>query len=385
MQRVQRILAYGLVMCFFLLTLSSCKEKPKPVLKDMSLVVHAVKNTEKLYFSGEIKPLNETAISVPSDAKVKKIMFNFGSDVKKGDVLIELDSPEQQKEYDDALTTYLKAKDDMDVAVAKFAGTQSLWDEKLVSENMFKSDKSTLFTNKISFYQAKTKLLTLAKKLKNISTKEMLNLSLSDFEQVQKVLSKNKNKIVLKAPHDGIALLPPKSDDTHELRIGSSIKAAEVVALVGDLTGLSIIIKIPEINIDKIKKGMLAEVSGIAFPNHTLKAMVKSINAQANSSAGDSGGLPIFTAKVVVPALTKEQKAILKIGMSASVHVILQEKMRIMVPIKAVHLTGVKTWVMIKTADGKSNEVAVRTGISTSDSVQIVSGLKSGDRITWTQ
>lgn len=367
----------------FVCLLTACKEKKVHVEKEMSLVVKEEKKAEKLYFSGELKPLKETAISVPSDSKVKKMMFSFGGDVKKGQALIELDSPEQQKEYDEALTSYLKAKDDLDVAVAKFAGTKSLWKEKLVSENMFKSDKSALFTSKISFYQAKSKLLALAKKMQDISTSEMLALSLSDFDRVQEVLNKHKNKIILNSPIDGIALLPPKSEDNHGLRVGSSIKAAEVITLIGDVSGLSIVIKIPEINIDKITEGMAAEVTGIAFPDIVLNAVVKSINAQANTNAGDAGGLPIFTAKVIVPELKKEQRNILKIGMSASVNVILKEQNRMMVPIKSVHLEGEKAWVSRKKQNGNTEKVFVETGLSTESAVQIVSGLKTGDTITW--
>jgi len=377
------LLALVIICCSGALT--GCKETKKVVTHKESLIVSQTNNTERLFFSGEIKPLKETAISIVMDAKVIKLNFNFGNIVKKGDVLIELDSPQQQKEYDEALTAYLKSKDDLDVALAKFSGTESLWKEKLVAENVFKSDKSTLFTNKIAFFQAKTKLLTLAKRLKGISTKEMLNLSLSDFEHVKEILNQNKNRIVIRAPHDGIMLLPPKNEDSHELRVGSLVKASDVVALIGDISGLAITIKIPEINIDKIKTGMLAEVTGIAFPNIILKSVVQSINAQANTSPGDSGGLPIFTAKVVVPSLTKVQEALIKVGMSASVNVILKERSMIMIPIKAVNLHSADVTVMLEEQNGKQTKVNVETGISTNDKVQIIKGLKVGDRIVWTE
>lgn len=381
---IKRVLRWMLSSILFSMLLA-CNEKNKEVKVQKSFIVTESKNTEQLYFSGEIKPIRETAIAVPMDAKIKTLAFSYGSRVLKGEVLAELDSPQQQKEYDEALTSYLKAKDDLDVALAKFSGTQSLWKEKLVSENMFKSDKSTLFTNRIAFFQAKAKLVSLAKKLKNISTKDMLSLSFSDFNQVQTVLNKSKNIIVIKAPHNGIALEPPKTQDSQALRVGSAMKASEVLALIGDLSGLAITIKVPEVNIDKIKAGMSAEVTGIAFPNMTLKAVVKSINAQANTTAGDAGGLPIFTAKVVVPKLTRSEVSILKVGMSASVNVILKEHIRMMVPIKAVNLQGDKAWVMLKLKEGNEKKVIVKTGISTSDSVQIISGIKAGDNIIWMQ
>lgn len=373
-------------MTLSLTCLCACHDEAEKTIEKKNLIIRETKNTEKLYFSGELKPLRETALSVSVDAKIKTLNFTFGSWVKRGALLMELDSPEQQKEYDEALTTYLKAKDDLDVAIAKFSGTQSLWKDKLVSENMYKSDKSALFTNKISFFQAKAKLVSMAKKLSNFSTKEMLALSLNNFDRVQAVLNKHKNTIIIKAPHEGIVLLPPKTEASNELRVGSLVKGGEVMALIGDISGLALTIKVPEINIGKIKQGMKAEVTGIAFPHLVLKGVVQSINAQANIGASDpSGGLPIFTAKVVIPKLTMVQKDLLKIGMSASVNVILKERLQIMIPIAALTLEGDKTWVTLKNQQGEEEKIFVETGISTDDSVEIVSGLKKNDCLVWTQ
>lgn len=376
-----------LFFIFLSVILLGCKEEKKSVIVSKEYTVNTIKKAEELYFSGHLKPIRETAVSAPDEAVVKEMLFRFGTIVHKGDVIVKLDSPDQQKKYDDTLTEYLKAKDALEVAKAKFSGTEQLWQAGLVPKNSFQSDQSALLTNKISFLQARVKLVQMVRKLKNFSTEEVLGLSLSNFDQVKKILNEDKNFIYLKAPHTGIALIAEanSSSNKKQVRVGSQLKATEVITLVGDVSGMAITIKIPEINIDKIKAGMKAKVTGIAFPALELDAEVDSVNAQANSTNGASGGLPIFTAQVVVPKLTQEQSKLLRIGMSASVKVILKEKNMMMIPIAAVSLKSNKPMVKIKQPDGTIKEAEVQTGVSTAEQVQVLSGLKDGQVLTWSE
>lgn len=380
---MKKIIIFCTAMMLAIVLLSSCEQKKPSQTVERSYVVKIKKHAEQLFFSGELMPIREQAVAVQSDSVVKKLLFHYGSWVKKDQILVELHSPAQQKEYDEAITNFLKVKDELDISQAKFSGTESLWKAGLVPENTYKSDKSSLFTNKISFIQAKAKLVSMAHKISDVSADELLKLSLSDFAGVSKLLDKTKSKIVLKAPYDGIALMPHDSDSKKQIRVGSELKTAEVITLIGDLSGLAFTIKIPEINIDKITSGMKAKITGIAFPNITLDGKVESVNAQANANAGTSGGLPIFTAKVIVPTLTQSQREVLKIGMSASIKVILNEKDIMMIPIAAAFQKNNKTWVNLKAKDGTISARVIRTGYATDDQVLVEHGLAVGDEIIW--
>lgn len=379
-----RHLFLHVMFCF---SLMGCQSEQTHEASQKTATVKAERKAETLYFSGTIEPLTEAAVSVPSDAIVKDIYFNYGSLVNKGDKLVLLDSPQQKKEYDEALTSYLKAKDDLDIAEAKFSGTQTLWEAGLIAENAYKADHSALFTSKIAFLQAKTKLIQFLSHQShtNENIENVLQLTLSNFNKVKTVLGKTSTDIVLSAPTTGIALAPPHKDSNRgeEIRVGAQLKQSDVVTLIGDMTGLSINITIPEVNIDKIKPGMKAMVSGIGFPGINLPAYVARINAQASATQGAGGSLPVFTATVVVPKLTATHREKIKIGMSAAVNVTLGEKDVVMVPVKALTNKAGKTWATVKSADGEFHQVVVETGYSTGSDVLIVNGLTSGDVITW--
>jgi len=338
---------------------------------------------KNLHFTGTIQPLRESTLSSPMESVVETMNFHYGQMVKKGDVVVTLNSNELQKLYNDTLTDYLKAKDSYTIAKSKFVGTQELWDSGLLSKNNYLSEKSNVATARVTLMQASKKLTEMLEKMDDKNTQNLSQLSLADFEKVRKILSSNHNLIQLKAPSDGVLLYPPKSgeDKAARISVGSSVKSGQVIALVGDLKGISIEIDVPEIDIDKIKPGMTATISGIAFGKHELKGQLVAVNAQASNSS--NGGLPSFTAVVEVQTLTAEQQPWIKVGMSAAIELNIDSDNQLLVPIAAVKRDKGNSVVSIQLAQGSVEQRIVTTGPAQADSVVIESGLKAGDVVVY--
>jgi len=365
------------------LLLSSCgsHEKAKTTLNTYEVKPQPLHKT--LHFTGTIQPLQESTLASPMEAVVESMNFHYGQMVKKGDVVLTLNSTELQKQYNDTLTDYLKAKDSYTIAKAKFAGTQDLWDSGLLAKNNYLSEKSSIDTARVTLMQSTRKLTELLDKMDDGNLKNLSDLSLADFEKVRKILTSNHNIIHLKAPTDGVMLYPPKAGDDKATRItvGSSIKSGQVLALVGNLKGISIEIDVPEIDIDKIHPGMTATISGIAFGKHQLKGVLTAVNAQASSTS--TGGLPSFTAVVEVKTLTAEQQPWIKVGMSAAVELSVDSDNQLLIPIAAVKREKGNSVVNLQLAQGTVEKRIITTGTAQADSVVIESGLKSGDVVVY--
>lgn len=336
-----------------------------------------------LHFTGTVQPLHESTLSSPMEAVVETMHFHYGQMVKKGDVILTLNSNELQKLYNDTLTDYLKAKDSYTVAKSKFVGTQDLWDAGLLSKNNYLGEKSNLATTRVTLMQSTRKLTEMLEKMDDENAKNLSSLSLADFEKLRKILTANHNIIKLKAPSDGVLLYPPKAGDDKNTRVtvGSTIKPGQVIALVGDLKGISVEIDVPEIDIDKIRTGMTATVSGIAFGKHQLKGKLVAVNAQASNTS--NGGLPSFTAVVEVNALTPEQQPWIKVGMSAAIELSIDSDNQLLIPIAAVKREKGNSVVTIQLAQGETQQRVVLTGPAQADSVVIESGLKAGDVVVY--
>ncbi len=114
---------------------------------------------------------------------------------------------------------------------------------------------------------------------------------------------------------------------------GDAIKQGDVLAIIGDIEGISVQIKVNELTINQIKLGQPVKVTGIAFPDYILDGKITRIDKQGEAS---NGGLPTFSAEVVVPHLTEAEKKEIHVGMSAKVEINIEEDKQIMVPITAV-------------------------------------------------
>ncbi|KTC88145.1 MULTISPECIES: efflux RND transporter periplasmic adaptor subunit [Legionella] len=378
---------YGLILVILALMslLQSCGSQVEQKKSGVQTYVVKPETVHKsLFFTGTIQPLRESTLTSPMDAVVETMHYHYGQQVKKGDVVITLNSNELQKQYNDTLTEYLKAKDNFTVTQAKFHGTQELWDAGLLSKNNYLSEKSSLATAKVSLIQTTRKLTEMLEKMDDGNAQHISELTIAEFDKVRQALTGQHNLIHLKAPSDGVLLYPPKTaadEKSGKLSVGSTVKSGQVIALVGDLTGVSVEIDIPEIDIDKLRPGMLANVTGVALGRQQLKGELIAINAQASTTAG--GALPSFSAVVEVKELSETQRAWVKVGMSAAIEIAINNDEQLLVPISAVKQEKGKSIVQLQAGNGASETRVVTTGAALADKVVVASGLKAGDVVAY--
>ncbi len=369
-----------LILSSVLLIACSDKEHPKSTAMRVYVVAMATYHNT-LHFTGTVQPLKESTITSPVEAVVESMHYHYGQRVKRGQVVFTLNSAELQRQYNDTLTDYLKTKDSYTIARAKFTGTDELWHAGLLSKNNYLSEKSSLNTSRVSLMQATRKLSEMREKMGDGHDENLSSLSFAEFDKVRLVLNSKHNLIYLKSPSDGVLLYPPKSGDDRagRINVGASIKASQVLALIGDLTGIRVEIDIPEVDISEIKVGLPATIRGIAFGKQELKGTLVAINAQASATNG--GALPTFTAVVEVHALNPAQQAWVKVGMSASIELAVESGDKLMVPIIAVKQTLGKSTVQVRAKNGNVTARPVITGAVYDDKVVVEAGLGVGDEV----
>ena len=341
--------------------------------------VEQVSVHKTLYFTGTLEPLRESALVSTMGAVVDSMHYQYGQTIKKGAVVFTLNSAELQKQYNETLTDYLKAKDSYHIAQAKFTGTNDLWEAGLLSKNNYLSEKSNLNTTQVTLMQATQKLSEMLEKAGSSQDEKLSALSFEEFDKVRSALTSQHNLIQLKAPSNGVLLYPPKAanDSSDRITVGSTIKAGQVLALMGDLTGVRVEIDVPEVDISEIKMGMPATIHGLAFGKETLTGTLTAINAQASKNSNSS--LPSFTATVEVTSLTAAQQALIRVGMSASVELAIEKTNKLLIPIAAISQEDDKNTVKIQTKQGKIISQTVTTGVIQGDKIVIESGLSAHD------
>lgn len=349
-----------------------------------SYQVKAESMHKSLYFTGTVQPVRESAITSPVEGAIEALHYHYGQWVRQGDAVLSLRSSELQKQYNETLTEYLKAKDNYTVAKTKFAGTQALWEAGLLAKNNYINEKSSADTARITLMESTRKLQDTLSKMEGHLTEDLTSLTLSEFNKVRQALNTEHQVIHLKAPADGVLLYPVQGSEEKngKLRVGSTLKAGQVVAVVGDLSGVSVEIDIPEVDIDKVHRGMPARITGMALGEHPLKGLLTIVNVQATQA---NGGLPTFKALIEVKTLTKAQSERIRVGMSATIEIPMDKQRHLMIPIVAITQEKGKSIVRLKRLGQESRKQAITTGSAQADKVIVLEGLKEGDMIEYTQ
>lgn len=388
---------YFLQFIFIIVTIFSVggcqKDEGKKTEEQQPNIVVAKRQTPviKLFFSGALEPIDTFPVVSPLDARVAAIKFDYGENVIKGQELFLLSSEQLADNYRKAVTDYLQKKDSYNNGVESYQGSLALYKAGIVSQETFNTAKSQYENTVLSFFQSRYQLETVLRHA-NIDIKNIEGLSLADTDKINKILHRRFRNIIVKAPGTGVALFPTQDQTSNgtdgdqksgKLEVGTQLKKGQLMLNIGDLSGLSVKISVNEININKIKVGMPAIITGDAFPEYTLKGHVSEVATQAiPTQGGDGGGLSTFSVHVSIPKITEQERKVIRVGMTAKIQINIKEKSQIVLPMQAVVVKNGQSQVTIMDEKGQRRTIIVETGSTTPEgNIVIYKGIKPGDKV----
>ena len=178
-----------------------------------------------------------------------------------------------------------------------------------------------------------------------------------------------KNGSVIEAPFDG-------KITKISVAQGDSIDANSSVFNIADTSSFKIETFVDESEITKVKVGQSVDVVVSAI-NKEYEGKVTAVDIEGSSS----GSSVSFGVEVTLEGDVSD----LYTGMSSEMSIVIKESNNaLLVPIQAVKSRGKKHTVSVKSGN-ETKEVEVEVGVQNSSSVEIVSGLKKGDIVVYTQ
>jgi len=367
------ILSFAMVGCGS----DNAKKKQAPT----TITIKPEQIVTNLYFTATVNPIKVTNVVSPVTGIIAEKDFEYGQQIKKGQKLVVVASEALETEFAEALSGYLKAKQDEGTSKRRFTEDSDLYKIGVISRNQFEQSQSEYDNANLTLYNAREKLFDLIRKRKLGIESEVKLLDIHDIKAVSATLGKEFNKQVITSPANGIALFPQgssASDTDTQVNVGAEVKnAGQVITAIGDFSGIALQIKVNEVNINQIHQGQKVVITGTAFPNISLNGYVDSIDAQAKTSGSS---MPEFNVTIKVPELTPEAKKIIKVGMTSKVKISITHKETTTLPINAVIIKDGESYVKMKDPQtGKVKEIPVKTGETFQNKVQILGGLKPGD------
>ena len=329
-------------------------QKKEGGLKEVEVTTGTI--VEKAVAVGQIQPRQKFQVKSKISGIVRRAHVQVGDTVKAGDPLFEiapdptpLEVTEVDRRVESAEASFRRAESDYQRA------------QELSKGGVL--PKSDVDAKKESYELARVALMK----------------AQQDRELTRRGrLSAGGQESIIRAPAAGTILSRAVNEGDPIVPLTSYQPGTEMAA-VADMSDLIFKGTVDEIDVGKLAVGMPARIKVGALPTDVVTGKVQRIAPQAQQKEGAT----LFDVEI---ELDPGQKITLRAGYSANADVIIREKKDVLVlPERLVAFEdgGKKTTVELPSADPKAEpkKVEIKTGISDGLNVEIVSGLKKGDKV----
>lgn len=308
--------------------------------------------------TGTIEAVTSVTVGTQVSGIVNKLYVDYNSQVKKGQVIAELDKTNLLSELNTAKANLASAQSSLNYQAANMERYKTLYKKGLVSADEY---ENALLT----YRQAKEQVA-------------------SSRENVQRAQT-NLGYATITSPIDGTVI--SKSVEEGQT-VAASFNTPELFTIAKDLTNMQVVANVDEADIGGVKEGDRVTFTVDAYPDDTFEGTVKQVRLEATTTNN------VVTYEVVISAPNADLK--LKPGLTANVTIYTQERSGVLaVANKALRFTPTKETVGkdMKIVDCKGkNKVWTLNGntltahpvtIGQSDGIntEITKGLKQGDKI----
>jgi len=363
----KKLLIVATILLILLLSSQRSGNGIKPVQIDKATSREVIKNISA---TGETSTKNDFSVRAPVGAKIQQIMFESGSQVKKGDVIIILDSASLKSSAETAYATYLIAKaavDSYDEQVE--SAERSVVDKKLVRDDAWReymadngeNNKQTYKNAEATYKSAISTLQTLLDKKQALI--ETQNSSYSSYL----VSRDNLNNSQIKAPKDGLLAL-------EELTPGDLLTTGDKLFSLVNENGMEFIGEVDENDIDSVQINNSAKVSIDGYPNDTFEGMITRIDVQTRIT--DTGSTVV---EVGINLNLKGKRPILGLSGSADIEVG-RESEKLSVPYDSILFDNDKSYVFLIVGN-KVKKQEVKIGFEGNDFVVVLNGVNEDDMV----
>jgi len=349
------LLCTGVVVWWIL---SQPDESKAYVQETVKVIRHDVSST--VLATGAVKPQvgAEVRVGARISGKVERLYANIGDDVRKGQVIAELEKADLE-------ASVAKAQAEVKVAEAKVADATARtkladldWQRQ---QNLIKKD----FTSQ----QAVDKALK-----EKESALAGLNLVEKQLDAARAALKEAQVKLsyaTITAPISGvIASVSTQQGET----VAAGLNAPTFVTII-DLNRIQVDAFVDETDIGKVKVSQRAAFTVDTYPSKNFEGVVSAIYPKAIIQDN------VVNYDVVID-IKSPFKNLLRPDMTASVTIYQAvRKGVLMIPQKAVLRESGRKFVLVKLPDDTLQKKTIKTGISSGRNIEIISGLSEGDAV----
>ncbi|MDL2212426.1 efflux RND transporter periplasmic adaptor subunit [Bacteroides sp. OttesenSCG-928-E20] len=305
--------------------------------------------------TGTLEPVTQVEVGTQVSGIISKVYVDYNSEVKKGELIAELDKTNLLNELASKQSNLANAKTEYEYQLLNYNRMKTLHEKMLVSDTDYES----------AWYNYER-------------AKNSYDISKNDLAKAQT----NLGYATIYSPIDGVVLSRAVEEGQ---TVAASFSTPTLFTIANDLTDMQVIADVDEADIGGVKEGLRVSFTVDAFPNDTFEGVVTQLRQQATVTNN------VVTYEVVVSANNPDLK--LMPGLTANITIYTLEKNNVLsAPARALRFTPVPPIIGEKdvvedvqaehklwTRQGNTFKAhAVEVGISNGISTEIVSGIAEG-------
>jgi HlyD family secretion protein len=355
MKKTIRIIGLVIILAIFAATIiylyNKSKEKPVVYKTDTPFTTTIIRKTVA---TGSVIPRKEIEIKPQVSGIVDELYVEAGKKVRKGDILAKVRIIPDMVNLNNAEARVERAKIAYDDAKLNYDRQEKLYKNGVIAQTEFQSAQ-------VAFRNASQE-----------SDAAEANLELIR-EGVNKKSGKMTNTLIASTIEGMILDVPVK--------VGSSVietntfSSGTTIATIADVGDMIFNGKVDETEVGKIRPGMELQLVVGAIENDTFLATLKYISPK--------GVLENGAVQFEIKADVKLQgDQFLRAGYSANADIVLQRAENVLAIKESVlQFEGDTAFVEVETAPQAFEKRYIKTGLSDGINIQVLSGLKKGEKI----
>lgn len=341
---------------------------------------------------GSLEPLTQIEVLSRADGEISQVAVQEGDGVEAGQLLVALDPTDLRLAVTRARASLTSAQANLRKLLAGPSEAELLRQENAVEQARLQVERLELQVAQnrrlaaegavapAELAQLEQDLATARQQLQ-LAEQELAELTAgpdpADVEVAQAQVAEAEANLALaeeelkwaeiRSPLTGTVL-------SVEVEAGQTIQEGTPVATVGRLDRMRVTVPVHEIDVNRVRRGLLARVEADAAPGRIFQGTVTSV---ATVGAVQSG---IVNFDVTVELENVEN--LLRPGMTVDVEIVVdQKKDALRLPLEAIFRQDEQDLVLVIEPDGTTRAVPVQVGLTDGRYAEIVEGLTADDTV----
>jgi HlyD family secretion protein len=251
---VSRALAGSGVAVAVVLALGACQKSTDPTVTIETAPVERRSIVLSAQANGTVEPVDVVEVKSKASGTIVRMPVDIGSNVRTGDLLVQIDPRDVQNQYDQAAADLSSATVSRAVALAQRNRSADLYKQRIITAQ--EMEQATL-----GFANADAAVI-----------KARTNLSIARVRL---------QDATVRAPTNGTIIERPVSEGTVITSATTSASGGTTIMKMADLSKVRMRAFVNETDIGNVRPGQTATVTVDAFPNRRFVGIVEMVEPQA--------------------------------------------------------------------------------------------------------